>query len=208
MYDKYFQHTTRDANGNVTAVDVYPRHGEPRAKLVEMASKLIRLLNDVFNLLSEQDSDHFFSLDKGELVEFGKKTKDQTRGRKRSHDQITDEDVMRLLGGVTVPELVTKIRVCLKTSLENIDGCITPTLGSCGLDASTKLPKYGTGLPMVYRNLEYRLKRNAVFDFTDDARLAVAQARSLEKLACSDWAEQGNEHAHSMAARVRTVSGA
>ena len=43
---------------------------------------------------------------------------------------------------------------------------------------------------------------------TDDARLAVAQARSLEKLACSDWAEQGNEYARSMAARVRTVSGA
>ena len=206
MYDKYFQNTTRDADWNVTAVDVYPRHGEPRAKLEDMASKLIKIVDNVFELLSKEGSDHFFNLDKDELVEFGKKAEDQTRGRKRKQDHVTDEDVVALLGGVTVPQLVTKIRFCLKMALENIEGEITPSLHTSGLKSNTELPKYGTGLPMVYRNLEYRLERDAAFDCTDDARLAVTQARSLEKLACSDWAEQGKEHAHSMAARVRTVS--
>ena len=44
----------------------------------------------------------------------------------------------------------------------------------------------------------------AAFELAPQAHRAAATLRSLEKLACSDWCEQGKEHARQMAERIQT----
>ena len=73
------------------------------------------------------------------------------------------------------------------------------------LKSAADLPGEGTGLPKIYRNIEYRLMRLATFQHTDDAGKAAAKLRSLEKLACADWCEQGPDWAHERAVQVRSL---
>ena len=56
----------------------------------------------------------------------------------------------------------------------------------------------------MYQDLEYRLTRRATFDRTDAARRSVALLRSLEKLACADYAAQ---RPHDVATWAEAVKG-
>lgn len=203
-YDEFFMGSVCDDEGKVTCVDVYPHHGVPREELVEYADLLIKIINNVFKDLEKTEA---FNVNMCKLLEFGKNGEDHTAGRVRQRDEITDKNVLNLLGSITVPELVGKIRTCFQRVLESLEDKdnISATLHGCTLNKKTTLPEHGTGLTMVYRNLEYRLARNATFEHTDAALVAVAQARSLEKLACSDWSEQGKKRARLMASAVRVL---
>ena len=125
--------------------------------------------------------------------------------RKRQIEAVTNLEVIDLLGGVTVTEFASNVRGYLKAALGNLTEDILPTFHTQSLSKTDVPSRFGTGLPKVYRNLEYRIERSATFELTDDACHAVAIMRSIEKLSCADWAEQGSRHARSMAMRVRAM---
>ena len=210
-----FKRKTRDGDV-VTFADLYPRAKQPREELEAAAGTLVKVIDKTFELLANADpslhhgKEDTFLVDKTKLVTFGMDAIDPTAERKDQHQPIKNKDVLDLLRHVTVPEFVRRIRVCLTLALKTIvvDEKITvaPTQHGPLLSAKFELPKYGTGLSMVYRQLEDRLQARVAFDCTEDARRVVALARSLDKLACSDWSEMGANHALSNAMLVRKAS--
>ena len=84
---------------------------------------------------------------------------------------ITDSATLSILGPLAHATLTTTIRDFLAGNGYN-------------------LPRYGTGLSMLYGALEYRIERRAVFEHKDAALNAVTLLRSLDKGACADWTEQ------------------
>ena len=119
---------------------------------------------------------------------------------------ITDSDVRNLLGDMTIPEFVKHVRTSILDALADLDAeVVIVGAGQWSLQSAADLPGEGTGLPKVYRNIEYRLMRLATFQHTDDAGKAAAMLRSLEKLACADWCEQGPDWAHERAVQVRSL---
>ena len=59
---------------------------------------------------------------------------------------------------------------------------------------------------MLYNNIEYRVDRLATFEHEAEAKRAVELLRSLEKLACANWAEQDPGRAADMAHKVRRLT--
>ena len=197
--DARYHHSYYNEHDFVTAADQYPKFGASREELVGHAKKLHGLTTEIID--NVQQDGHVLDLEA--LLEFGCSSKDNTAGRKRLHDDVTNEAVNELLHGATLVQLQHSIRSAVKAGMEGLEDEIESTINSQVITKKTNLPKYGTGLVPIYRNMEDRLARGTAFDLSAQVHKAVAILRSLEKLASSDWCEQGEWHAGDMAERVQ-----
>ena len=201
-YDKWFHGSNRDAQGKISELDLYPRHEVPKEELQAETKTLIDFAIDVKNRTMK-----YVAFKEEDLLKFGMNSNDHTSKRKRPHDDITDSDVRNLLGDMTIPEFVKHVRKSILDALADLRAAkvVIKGAGQWSLQSAADLPGEGTGLPQVYRNIEYRLMRLATFQHTNAAGKAAAMLRSLEKLACADWCEQGPDWAHERAVQVRSL---
>ena len=174
--------TYNNTTGVLVGVDVYPRFNVSIAQLTQEANTLVWLSRDLLTLLRNLG----FAATDGVLFDFGMSTHNPTIGRTSPEQPITDGATLSILGPLAHATLTTTIREFL-------------------VDNGYNLPKYGTGLSMLYGALEYRIERRAVFEHKDDVLNAVALLRSLDKVACADWTEQNEDTVHKRARLVRNA---
>lgn len=201
--DRFFQGRKRDRDGNTVWVDVHPRHEVTKGDAAEAVWLLLTIFNGLLVRLRQPGVDGAaLPATDTQLIEFGSSCKNATKGRKTRDQPIEDVTVRALLGDhLTIPTLVSRIREYLQTAIEGL-----PPGHTLGGGGRASLPRYGTGLEPLYRDLEYRLQRQAAFQHTDAAKHCVAVLRSLEKLACADWCEQRQVDVTSWADCVRKAS--
>ena len=168
-HDRWYLHTERDKDGNVTHIDLYPEHRVPKARAEAEAQGLVHVCT---NLIAHLKAEGSLLANDEAVIAFGKSKENPTKGRRSIEAPITDDLVKSLLGSRTTPaEMAAVIRAFLKRG-----GFV--------------LPRDGNGLSVVYEDLQYRLWRGATFEHKKAARRSVALLRSLDKLACADWPEQ------------------
>ena len=179
--DRWFKGSQYDKKGKKTFVDVYPRYNVPMTMADQEVGTMVQHCRDVLSTVREGG----FHASDAELVRYGRATSNPTKGRQSPDEPIEDREVLYILGGLPHPDLKARVRGYLTHHFQ--------------------LPEHGTGLSTLYSALEYRLERGATVEHKSSAREAIALIRSLDKVACADWAEQPKAKVREWAWRVPDV---
>ena len=205
-FDNYFHGRKRDNKGNTINVDLYPRGRVARALLCKEMEMLLQIFSVTIDTFRELTGG---VIDMATVCELGRSDEDVTRGRERLHDSVTNATVLHVLNGTSHEKFHADLRKSLFKGCDSLGEEHVPAAGMGSRPIDRKLPTADprfTGLPMLYNNIEYRVRRFATFEHEADAKQAVEVLRSLEKLACANWAEQDPGAAAEMAHKVRRLT--